>query len=115
MSKYSTQVGISAPRAMKRTVHPIWRGIGLLMMILVPILSYVAVLVLLEENARKHWFPIPADLIVRWSDPLILVKIFATIVIVVVLYAIFLLITFVLNSLFGAPRYSPLDEPPSRR
>lgn len=115
MGKYSSQVGLTAPRNVKRAIHPIWRGIGLIMMILVPILSYVAVLVILQENAKKNWFPIPTDLIVHWSDPFILVKLFATFVIVIVFYALFLLITFVLNSLFGSPRYSPVDEPPSRR
>ncbi len=57
-------------------VHPVWRGIGFIMIILIPALSYVATLRLLELNGQKGWYPIPPEFLIyfRNFDPYILVK-----------------------------------------
>jgi uncharacterized membrane protein YbhN (UPF0104 family) len=98
--------------APKREIHPIWRGIGFLFMIIVPILSYFAAIMLINENINQHWLPVPADLIISGNDPLLLLKILLTILISLVFFLIFILITFLLFSAFGPSRYGPLDVPP---
>lgn len=95
-----------------RDLHPIWRGIGFIMIILIPILSYSAAMLILQENAKRGWFPIPADLIVNFSDPMILVKIVLTILIAFILYMVMQLITYAINKLFGVDRYGMYDVPP---
>jgi hypothetical protein len=95
-----------------KEIHPIWRGIGFVLIILIPILAYSATLVILQENSRKGWFPIPTDLIVNFSDPMILVKIFMTLIIALVLYVFMQLITNIINKMFGVGRYGPYDVPP---
>ncbi len=113
MSKYNISfVRKDLPRKTTRKVHPIWRGIGFLMIILIPGLSYVASLVILQENKTRHWFPLPTDLLVRWQDPEILIKVLLTIIIAVVVYSLFMLVTFLLNSMFGGAAYIPPDAPP---
>jgi hypothetical protein len=105
-------------RVMKRTIHPVWRGVGFVLIIMVPILSYAATEVLLQANAKSNWFPIPYDLMVKSTDyiqngdPMLYFKIILTISFMLVMYAVFTMITFVINRLFGAPRYGPLDVPP---
>jgi hypothetical protein len=103
-------------RERQTTIHPIWRGIGFLLMVLVPAISYVAGLLLLEENAERSWFSIPPEYIARtFSDPLIYVKVGLTIVIAILIFILITLFAFLLNRLFGPSRYGPLDAPPVRR
>jgi len=96
----------------KRETHPIWRAIGLIMAVLIPIISYAGALVLLDLNGQRHWMMIPADLVASGADPLLYIKIGLTVFIAMVLYAIFLLINFMAYSVFGPSRYGPMDAPP---
>ncbi len=99
----------------KKTIHPIWRGVGLVLMVFIPILSYIASGLILELNQESKWFPIPAEFIISWQDPLILMKLFITVIVSFLVYALFLLVTFFMNSLFGPNRYIPPDLPPLKR
>lgn len=112
MGKYSDYESQSREVKKPEGMHPIWRGVGFAMIILIPFLSYVGALVILQENAKAHWFRLPSDLFVNWSDPLILIKVLLTIAIAFVLYMIFSFITFFLYRLLAPPRYGPYDVPP---
>jgi amino acid transporter len=97
----------------KRQIHPIWRGVGFIFMIIIPFLSYVGALVLIQENQKQGWMRIPVDLIAKnVGDPMLYVKIIVTIIIMLVLFAIFTLISFLIFSAFMPPRYGPHDVPP---
>jgi hypothetical protein len=113
MGKYY-QPPVVSGQSTSREIHPIWRGIGFLLIILTPILAYSGTLVLLQENSKNHWMTIPRDLIVQASDPLLLVKVVMTVGLSVLIYALFTFITFILYSIFGPSRYGPLDVPPIR-
>ncbi|HTX80267.1 MAG TPA: hypothetical protein VMC62_11385 [Longilinea sp.] len=96
-----------------REVHAIWRGIGFAFIFLLPVLSYVGALVLLQSNTENNWFPIPSDWLVNFgNDPMLLVKVVLALVIMFILYAVFMLITFTLYRFFAPPRYGPTDVPP---
>jgi hypothetical protein len=119
MGKYTSSVNRprdNEPRS--RRIHPIWRGIGFIFIILIPILAYFATLVVLDANNQKGWFQIPADLYYQGGypllggDPLLYVKIMGTIAFAFLFYAIFMLINFIVYSMFAPPRYGPLDVPP---
>lgn len=99
----------------REAVHPVWFGIGFILMILIPILGYIGSQVILEENAKANWFPIPADMIIRFQDPYILIKLLITFILSFLVYALFLMITFIAHSLFGPRRYNPPDIPPLQR
>jgi hypothetical protein len=97
----------------KREVHPIWRGIGLIMMFLIPALSYLATLSLLAQNKIEHWVAIPREFILSGvADPQILIKIGMTILLSLVLYAVMTFIGLLIWRLIGPPRYGPMDAPP---
>jgi len=103
-------------RERQSSVHPIWRGIGFLLMVLVPIISYVAALLLLEENGEQNWFPIPPEFLARtMADPLIYVKVGLTIVIAILIFIVITFIGVLVNQWFGPSRYGPLDAPPITR
>lgn len=115
MNKYNQYRQDASFQLNRKTLHPVWRGIGFLLMVLVPIGSYLGALEILKRNQTAHWFPIPTELIFRWFDPLLVVKIILSLLIVLVVYALLLLITFSMYSLFGPPRYGPTDSPPIDR
>lgn len=107
----------------KPEIHPVWRGIGFLFMVLIPILSYAGAVVLIEQNNQNKWFPFPYDLVATqnhllfklFGDPLIHIKLVLMVGIMFVLYSILAFATFALNSAFGASRYGPYDLPPVQR
>jgi hypothetical protein len=113
MGKYDAYARQKSTHDEKQKVNPIWRGIGFLMMVLIPIGSYLASVELLRQNATQAWFPIPTDLLTNiFSDSYIFVKLFMTVIIAILVYAAFTLLRFLGNILFGPPRYGPLDSPP---
>ena len=132
MGKYRTH-SRQAPKRRSYGVHPVMRGIGCIMMIVVPILAYGIALLLVDYGIRQGW-PIPANwlqpitihpLLFRlrgltpvWNfllvqDNLIAVVVF-TIAIIVVIGGLMSIIFGYLYSLFGPPRYGPQDAPPIR-
>ncbi|MDD5370401.1 MAG: hypothetical protein PHQ40_15065 [Anaerolineaceae bacterium] len=96
--------------------NPIWRGIGFILMIVIPILAYMATQYILDQNREKNWFPLPADIISPWgNDPLIFIKILITVSITIVAFMVIFLVGSLLARVFGPPRYGPLDSPPVTR
>jgi hypothetical protein len=121
------------PKPRDLGVHPVMRGIGCIMMILVPIVAYGASLFVIDYGIRNGW-PIPPEWLGRitipawlmqwgnlgplWSflsaqNNLIAVVIF-TIVITIVIGGLMSIIYGYLYALFGPPQYGPQDAPPIR-
>lgn len=98
----------------QKEIHPIWRGVGLVFLIVIPIISIAASLLLIQLNQDNNWVTVPQDLLVRWKDPLILIKAILAIIFIIVLYAIFTMIVVITNRFFGPPRFGPYDVPPAR-
>lgn len=125
-SKYQVQ-----PKLKKPVSHPIWRGIGCLMAIILPILSYLGAIEFVRIGLIKGW-PIPTSLlgfikfpVWVWKIP-ILANILTPIASFRNAYAIliFTIVFLVLISGFlsffysllyrvvGPPTLSPIDAPP---
>lgn len=105
-------------------IHPIWRGVGFTMMVLIPIISYAAADVLLKQNGLHNWFPLPLDLLAQPGqflyklipDPMINIKIILFVVFMFLLYLLFMIVSFIANSAFGATaKRDPYYVPPVRR
>jgi hypothetical protein len=60
MAKYRSFERQEAQRS--REIHPIWRGIGCIILILIPIMAYLSATLLIQQGIRENW-PIPADLL----------------------------------------------------
>jgi hypothetical protein len=96
----------------KRPIHPVWRAIGCILLIVIPFISYVAADYIIQNRAVFSWVIIPREMVVsNLHDPLLLVKLFYTAIFVAILYLVMTLITFVSNRLFGPGRYGPYDIP----
>jgi hypothetical protein len=120
--EYRPNRGIS--REERRRIHPVWRGVGFVMMILIPVISYAAAEVLLDLNGKNNWFPVPSDLVARrgdflynlFPDPMIQIKLIIMIALAVILFALFTWVSFLVIGTFGmTERNDPYYVAPVRR
>ena len=100
-------------------IHPIWRGIGCLMMILIPVLSYAAASVLLE-SAPGLGLGFPRDMyrpmmIGDFQMPFSLGEAVLTIGFMVVFFGLLTIVYSVVYRVAGPPKYGPTDAPPPKR
>ena len=107
MSKYNQYQSSTSRPDEKKKVHPIWRGIGCLLVVIIPFLSYVGSIYLVGMKANLTWLIIPEEIIYKNAkDPLIFVKIIYAFIIAFILFAVLGMITFIFNKLFGTSRIS---------
>jgi hypothetical protein len=129
MTKYSKYQRKSTPR---RQMSPVWRGIGCLMIIIVPILSYIISHALLQEAKRLNLVPpgllgyihfpswvvgVPVlDFLARFFSSLkdLGGNIIFFVVVLFILTGLVSLIWSMIYQVIGPPRYTEVDAPPSR-
>lgn len=129
MSKYSKYQRIEEKRP--TGLNPVWRGIGCLMAIVLPTVSYFSSLELVKVGLDKGW-PIPRGLLgfvefPAWvwkyhvttnilnpiaSYPNFYAILVFTIVILILLSGIFSVLYAFIYRLVGPPQYSEVDAPP---
>ncbi len=96
----------------KRTIHPVWRGVGFIIMIVIPIVAYFLSVRFLELNAVNNWMPIPREFLSTGKDELVYIKVGLTLIASLLVYGVFMLAGTLTLSIFGPPRYGVMDEPP---
>lgn len=116
MSKYNQTYRRPAPKSKPWSVHPIWRGIGCLLIVLIPIISFAGATMLVKENLQQRWVQIPDELKGSFDVPSIGQVLFADLAVAVILMVIgFGLLTIVyaiIYRMFGPSPYGPMDVPP---
>ena len=114
-------------------VHPIWRGIGCLFMIIIPVVSYAGAALLVRENIEQGMFQVPVELagVVNFAPvyeflpflqsfltglgPIYYLDILLTGALMIVGFgAISVVYSFVYRAV-GPSRYGPYDSPPIRK
>jgi hypothetical protein len=132
MTKYDS---VGRQRVIPRTQkpHPVWRGIGCLIMIIVPLIALALAKITLDYGLEAGW-PIPFELLGNPIVPDYLWKVYAlaplwgfiqsqtnlyALLSFALLYAIvmtaFLSVAYsVVYKMVGPPQYSPLDAPPPK-
>ena len=101
-------------------IHPVWRGIGCILMILIPILAYAGAVLLVQANFEQRWLPIPRELVQTVRLPVLgsVQHLFANLIVTVLLMIIgFGAVTIfymLVYRIAGPPRYLPPDVPPVR-
>ena len=130
MSKYSKYY--KPPPERSSETHPIWRGIGCLMIIIVPLIAYAGA-VLLVQYGVDHGWPVPPEIVGYihfpdwvWNAPVLpgLVRPIASyrdlwavllvfLVLLLLLSGIFSTVYAVMYRILGPSRYTSVDAPPS--
>jgi hypothetical protein len=117
MSKYTpTFVPRSRSIVRFREAHPVWRGIGCFLLILVPVLSFAGAKLLVQANFKQRWIDIPRELMGSFLVPVVGRVYFAdlavTIILIVIGFGILTVVYALIYRMFGPPRHGPLDSPP---
>lgn len=108
----------------RQRVHPIWRGVGFAMMVLIPIMAYASTEIVLQQNEIYGWFPFPVDLLANneqflyniFKDPMINIRLIGTLAFSLLFYAVFTFFSFMITGLFGVKKSDdPYYVPPIRR
>lgn len=114
----------TSSRELQQRIHPVWRGVGFAMMVLIPIMAYAAMKVFLEQNGINNWIPLPTDLLAKpgeflyrfFPDPMLYIKLLVMFVFMFLFYVIFMLVSFIVNSMFGVTKErDPFYVPPVTR
>ena len=94
----------------KLPVHPIWRGIGCVLIIALPFVSYIIASYLINNRENYQWLILPEDLIFnRLKDSYLAVKILYAGFITFILGFVLAAITFTTNRLLAPSRMGPYD------
>ncbi len=115
--KYSTRARLEE-RPWK--IHPIWRGIGCLMMVIIPVLAYAGSVILVQMNSKQKWLPMPRELMQTVELPVIggvenfYAVLILTVLLVIIGFGLLTIIYSLIYSAVGPPRLGPLDAPPVR-
>ena len=132
MGKYSTHAR-QAPKRERGVVHPVMRGIGCIMIVIVPILAYGIAVLLVNYGVGQAW-PIPPGWLgtpafhpLLWrfqgiayvlrfleTQPNLMANLVFALAITVVVFGVMSTIYGYIYTIFGPPRYGPTDAPPER-
>ncbi len=115
MGKYQTRITKQVePSRNSRQIHPIWRGVGFVFMVLIPIMSYAIARLFLDENMRTGWVSFPENMYLK-GTPLpqdIFILVIIVVMLMIFMYALLTLFSLIIFRVFAPPRYGPLDVPP---
>jgi len=112
------------PQKVGQKIHPVWRGVGFVFMILIPIMSYASMQVLLEQNDIHGWIMLTPDMMAKpgeflytyFPDPMLYIKIVLFLLCLLIFFTVFQLISFLITGMAGVTKYNdPFYVPPVRR
>jgi hypothetical protein len=121
MSKYDNFSPRARGPARPWSIHPVWRGIGCIMMILIPVVAYAGAVLLVQENVKQGWLPVPIefaraiDLPYLGTQPYLLANLLVALVLSLIGFGIFTMFYSFLYQLMGPSNLGPLDAPPVRQ
>jgi len=132
MTKYNS-VNRREPMKGGRQLHPIWRGIGCLLTIIIPVISYAAAYLTIEYGLDHGW-PIPnqllgnprlPDLIYRsgalaaflgpittWNN--LYANLALALIYSILLFGLLAFVNALVYQFAGPPRWGPQDIPPPK-
>ena len=113
-------------------IHPIWRGFGCIMVLLIPLMAYAAASLIIDLNTEQNWgFPVPVEMArtvdinfalpyvdnpgINLSIPHFYGNLVLGAVLMLIGYGILMFIYILLYSMMGPPRLGPLDAKPVRK
>lgn len=99
----------------KGKIHPIWRGIGCLLLILIPLLAYAGSQVLIDAAAQNDWFVVPVELRGPAGFPFTYAELMGTVLLSMIGFGVAVILYSFIYRFIGPPKYGPTDAPPPKR
>ena len=117
-TKYSARVQV---KEREYRIHPIWRGIGCFMFIIIPIMAYAGASILVEMNIQERWVPLARELYATVTIPFIgysIEHLYANLIMTALLsllgFGVMMVIYALLYRAMGVSTMGPLDVEPIR-
>lgn len=100
-------------------IHPIWRGIGCMMLVIIPIIAWAAAYEFMRAAPTFSWFPQSRDMyqnldLQYFVLPVSLGQIIFTALFMMLGFMIMTLAYSFVYRVAGPPKYGPTDAPPPR-
>ena len=121
MAKYGKMGRQAPPKSRPWDIHPIWQGIGCLLMIMIPVMAYAGAVLLVQANVSQGWVPISAELSRPVNIPNVgsFEYLFANLLVAAILamlgFGLLVAIYSLVYRAVGPSRLGPLDADPIRR
>ena len=118
MDKYSYRFQQQQKGPKRGEIHPVWRGIGCLLIVLIPAVAFSASRVIIEAAIEYGWFTVPRDLMRGPSGlPFAFTygELLGTLILMLLGYGLVVVIYTLVFRMVGPPRYGPMDAPPPKR
>jgi hypothetical protein len=121
MTKYTQYSRRPPVRERPWKIHPIWRGIGCILILIIPVMSYAGSALLVQYDLQQAWFPIPKELAQPVNLPFVgnvpylFANLIVTLVLMLVGYGVLTSFYALIYRIVGPPSLGPLDAPPLRR
>lgn len=116
MSKYDPTYQAKSRRSILPPTHPVWRGIGCFLLIVLPIVAFAGAKLLVQANRTRRWVQIPTELAGSFFVPVIGRVVYADLAVavglIIIIFAILTVVYAITYKIIGIPRYGPLDSPP---
>lgn len=116
MAKHNMFRSELPPKPAKLPVHPIWRGIGCVIITVLPLISYFIASSLIDNRDLYPWLVIPEDILLSNypKDPMITVRFLYALIVLVALVAVLTLIMSIVMRIFAPSKYDSVDVPPEK-
>jgi len=110
-SKYDSPVKM---KSKPYKIHPIWQGIGCLLLILIPIMSYAGGVLFVGANLRNKWVPMPPELYGPPSSPGMYGYLAVAVILSLFGFIVFVIFSSILYRFIG-PKKTMDAPPPTKR
>jgi uncharacterized membrane protein len=115
MGKFSGIERVARKKKPLWKVHPVWQGIGCILIALIPLMSYAGAVLLVDANFEHHWVIFPREFYGPTGHPLLYSQLGVTVLLSVFGFMILVILYTILYRFLGPPRYGPTDAPPPKR
>ena len=122
MGKYTRYSSRPEMKPRPWEIHPIWRGIGCLLLVIGPIIAFAAAHFLVNLNLERGWLPIPPELVqtvvlpgLNYPATHFYSDVLAGVALLLIGFALIMVVYSLIYAILGPSRYGPLDSPPIRR
>jgi uncharacterized membrane protein len=115
MGKFSGFERVARKKEAPWKVHPVWQGIGCILIVLIPLMSYAGAVLLVKANIEHYWVVFPREFYGPPGHPLLYSQLGVTVLLSVFGFMILVTLYTILYRFLGPPRYGPTDAPPPKR
>ena len=95
-------------------IHPIWRGIGCVFIIIFPIMAYQGAVELVNANLRAGWVAVPVEFRGPAQFPYLYAYLLVAVLLLVLCYGLLVIFYSLMMRASGGPKQHPYDAPQPR-